>query len=57
MREQVRHLTRMCAYHHSHCVTGYSNRVGDDNVERRPTRQLHQLLGLAEAPGGSRGEN
>ena len=57
MGQQVRHLTRMCADDHSDRVTGYSDGVRNDDVQRRPPGQLDQLLGLTQAGGSTGGEN
>ena len=57
MGQQVCHLPRMCADDHRDGVTGYSDGVRNDDVQRRPPGEFDQLFGLPQAGGSAGGEN
>ena len=57
MRQQVRHLPRMCADDDSDRMTGDRDGVGNDDVQGRPARELDQLFRLTQAGGGAGGKN
>src|SRR6185503_17098513 len=57
VRQQVRHLARVRAYHDGHRVAGQRNGIRHHNVQRRPAAQLHELLRLPEACGCAGGQD
>ena len=57
MRQQMSQLPRMGTNDDGDSIARDGDRIGDHDVLSRPARQLHQLLGLAQATGGAGSEN